>query len=327
MNGNQQLALALPNQVSSQPSRPTRPVEHHQQPMPQHPSMPPQSLTPSQGYYLPPAQLSNLPPQVQVQSSQAQYVPPDPQYRTPPQPTHVQFNQTSQNHSLHQYQQQWSQQLPVQGHMPQQHTPLQPQVRPASPAVYASYTASQSNPSMAENHRNSMPMQMPFSGISQPVPNHAEAMAYGYSGVNRSVQPQPAPQHLKANFGAQPADGYAASGPQQPTLSPGNPYMMYDSDRSRAQHLPQPHFQQSGGYSQNQQPTANSNVMVRPPQLARSHPYNELIEKLVSMGYRGDHAATVIQRLEESGQPVDFNAVLDRLNVHSSGGSQRGWSL
>jgi len=43
------------------------------------------------------------------------------------------------------------------------------------------------------------------------------------------------------------------------------------------------------------------------------------------MGFRGDHVASVIQRMEESGQPVDFNDVLDRLNVHSSGGSQRGW--
>ncbi|KAG9153872.1 hypothetical protein Leryth_005979 [Lithospermum erythrorhizon] len=43
-------------------------------------------------------------------------------------------------------------------------------------------------------------------------------------------------------------------------------------------------------------------------------------------GYRGEHAVAVIQRLEENGQPVDFNAVLDRLNGHSSGGSQRGWS-
>lgn len=65
--------------------------------------------------------------------------------------------------------------------------------------------------------------------------------------------------------------------------------------------------------------------MVRPPQQVRNHPYNELIEKLVSMGYRGDHVVNVIQRLEESGQPVDFNAILDRMNGHSSGGPQRGW--
>jgi hypothetical protein len=67
--------------------------------------------------------------------------------------------------------------------------------------------------------------------------------------------------------------------------------------------------------------------MVRNPshsQFFRNHPYAELIEKLASMGFRGDHVAGVIQRMEESGQPVDFNTVLDRLNVHSSGGSQRG---
>lgn len=50
-----------------------------------------------------------------------------------------------------------------------------------------------------------------------------------------------------------------------------------------------------------------------------------MIEKMVSMGYRGDHVVNVIQRLEESGQTVDFNTVLDSLNGHSSGASQRGW--
>ncbi|KAK6142604.1 hypothetical protein DH2020_022952 [Rehmannia glutinosa] len=41
----------------------------------------------------------------------------------------------------------------------------------------------------------------------------------------------------------------------------------------------------------------------------------------------GDHVVGIIQRLEESGQPIDFNSVLDRLNRgHSSAGSQRGWS-
>lgn len=57
----------------------------------------------------------------------------------------------------------------------------------------------------------------------------------------------------------------------------------------------------------------------------RSHPYGELIEKVVSMGYGRDFVTSVIQRMDDSGQPVDFNSVLDRLNVHSSGGSQRGW--
>ncbi|KAL7185538.1 hypothetical protein ACSBR2_027476 [Camellia fascicularis] len=58
-------------------------------------------------------------------------------------------------------------------------------------------------------------------------------------------------------------------------------------------------------------PNASGNLF-RPPQFMCNHPYNELIDKLVSMGYRADHVANVIQRLEESGQPVDFNTILDR---------------
>ncbi|CAL5342604.1 unnamed protein product [Camellia sinensis] len=102
-------------------------------------------------------------------------------------------------------------------------------------------------------------------------------------------------------------------------------------DRNVIHHHPQqPHFPQ-GGYPptsvplQGPPPNASANLF-RPPQFMCNHPYNELIDKLVSMGYRADHIASVIQRLEESGQPVDFNIVLDRLNGHSSGGSQRGWS-
>jgi Fe2+ transport system protein FeoA len=53
--------------------------------------------------------------------------------------------------------------------------------------------------------------------------------------------------------------------------------------------------------------------------------YGELIEKLVSMGFRGDHVMAVIQRMEESGQPIDFNTLLDRLSGQSSGGPPRGW--
>lgn len=322
----QQLALALPSQVPPQPSVPARPVEHHQQPMPQ---QPPQNVTPAQGYYLPSVQLSNLPPS--MQPSHGQYLPSNSQYQTQPQPAQSQVNQTPQNHSLPQYQQQWSPQITQQGQQQQQQTSMQPQIRPTSPAVYPPhYMPSQAATPPPETLPNSMSMQMPYSGMSQPVPSRADVMPYGYGGVSRPAQPQPQPQpqpphqHLKASFGAQPGDGYSASGPHQ-ALSSGNAYMMYETEGGRPQHISQPHFPH-GGYSQNQQPNSSSNMMPRPPQFMRNHPYNELVEKLVSMGYRGEHVASVIQRLEESGQPVDFNAVLDRLNVHPSGGSQTGWS-
>uniref|UniRef100_A0A5B6ZZL3 Putative extensin-like n=1 Tax=Davidia involucrata TaxID=16924 RepID=A0A5B6ZZL3_DAVIN len=340
----QQLALALPHQVApQQPSLPTRPVEQ-QQPVAPLPATPPQNLTQSQAYYLPPTQIPN--PPAPTQPSQGQYLPSDSQYRTPqmqdisrvaPQPTQSQVNQTPQIHPLPQYQQQWPQQLPQQVQPPQQPS-MQPQIRPPSTAVYPSYLPSQpANPSPSEMLPNSMSMQVPFSGISQPGATRAETMAYGYGGAGRTQpqpqpQPQPPSQQLKVPFGVQPSgDGYTAAGPH-PILPPGNAYMMYEGEAGRTHHPSQPHFPQ-GGYPptsvpfQNPQPNASANLLaVRPPQFMRNHPYNELIEKLVNMGYRGDHVVSVIQRLEESGQPVDFNAVLDRLNVHSSGGSQRGWS-
>jgi hypothetical protein len=123
---------------------------------------------------------------------------------------------------------------------------------------------------------------------------------------------------MQGTYGAQPGDGYAAAGPRQ-TFPPGGAYMMYDSEAGRVPPgPPQSQFPQ-GGYP----PMARN---PNPSQFIRNHPYGDLIEKLMNMGFRGDHVVGVIQRMEESGQPVDFNSVLDRLNVHTSGNSQRGWS-
>ncbi|KAM7498129.1 hypothetical protein LguiA_022543 [Lonicera macranthoides] len=309
----QQLALALPHQVPPQPSLPSRPIEQQQ-------VGPPPSMPQSQAYYLP-----NLPtPSLQ---SQGQYLPSDSPYRNPPQPIQSQVNQTAQIHPLPQYQQQWAQQVQPpqqQQQQQQQQTSMQPQIRPSSNTLYPPYLPSQpTNPTPPEQLPNSMPVQMQFAGHSQTGSTRPE-MPYGYGGAGRTGQPQPqpqaAPQQLKPGYGSQPAEGY-------PTLSSGNPYMMYESEGGRAQHLPQqPHFPPGGPYPPNPQVGSSGNMMARPPQFPRNHPYNELIEKLVSMGFRGDHVVGVIQRLEESGQPVDFNSVLDRLNGHSSGGPQRGWS-
>ncbi|CAN4103328.1 unnamed protein product [Withania somnifera] len=326
----QQLALALPHQVAPQASLTNRPLEQPQQPTVAPPqSIPSQSMPQSQGYYLPPPQLVNQ--QAPTQLPQGHYLSSDPQYRNPqmqvpPQPAPPQVNQTPQLQSMPQYQQQWAQQVPQQ--VQQSQVPaMQQQARPTSPAVYSSYLPGQPNPS-PDTMPNSMPMQVPFSGISQPAASRPESMPYGYDRSGRSLQQQSATPHLKPSFGA-PGDGYAASG-AHPTLSPGNAYVMYDGEGTRGHLPPQPNFQQ-GGYPpssfplQNPQPTPSANLMVRSTQQVRNHPYSELIEKLVSMGYRGDHVVNVIQRLEESGQPVDFNAILDRMNGHSSGGSQRGW--
>ncbi|PON87802.1 hypothetical protein TorRG33x02_163470 [Trema orientale] len=323
---NQQLALALPHQVAP----PQQPVAPPQQ-------APSQNVAQQPSYYLPPPQLPN--PPAPAQHPQSQYMTSDSQYRTTqmqdpraaPQPTQSQVNQTPPLQQFPQYQQQLPQQLPQQVQLPQQSS-MQTQVRPPS-TVYPPYAPGQpaNPPPPPETLPNSMPMQVAYSGIPQPGTSRADAVPFGYSAAARAAPQQLPPQQIKGSYGAQPGDGYAAPGPH-PALPPGSSYMMYDSEGSRAHYPPQvPHFTQ-GGYPpasaslQTPPPNATPSLMVRNPQFTRNHPYGELIEKLVSMGFRGDHVVSVIQRMEDSGQPIDFNAVLDRLSAHSSGAPQRGWS-
>ncbi|KAL4585257.1 hypothetical protein LXL04_009873 [Taraxacum kok-saghyz] len=242
-------------------------------------------MTQQQTYYLSP---SPAPPQPNM--PQSHYLQPDPHYQTqvsqpPPQPR----PQMSQPPPPQQYQQQWAQQM-------QQPSAVRP---PSQGQVFPPYLSSQQvNSPAPEPLQTSMPP--PYSGVQQPT--------YGRTNPSQPPPPQQQqqqpPQHLK------PSDGYAAS---------GNTYMMYESEGGRV-HFPQ------AVYPPSQQQSSGGSMMARPPpQFMRNHPYNELIDKLGSMGYRGEHVMSVIQRLEESGQTVDFNAVLDRLNAHASGGSQR-WS-
>ncbi|KAJ7981467.1 putative Structural constituent of cell wall protein [Quillaja saponaria] len=330
---NQQLALALPHQVAPQQQPVAPPLQAPAQNMAQVTQQPP--------YYLPPAPLPNSSAVTQV--PQNQYLPPDHHYRTPqlqdpslaaPQPTRSQAAQTLPGQQFPQYQQhqQWPQQSSQQVQPPEQPS-MQSQMRLSSTAVYPNYPPSQpSNPPPPETLPNSMPMQMSYSGIPQSGSSRTDSVPYGYGGTGRTVPQQLPPQPIKGNFQSQPGDVYGTTG-THPTLPPGSGYMIYDSDGGRTRHQPQPpHFSQSGYTPTSaslQNPQAGPNLIVRNPnqsQFIRNHPYSDLIEKLVNMGFRADLVASVIQRMEESGQPIDFNSLLDRLNVHSSMGPQRGWS-
>nr|GMC70454.1 mediator of RNA polymerase II transcription subunit 15-like [Ipomoea batatas]GMC72800.1 mediator of RNA polymerase II transcription subunit 15-like [Ipomoea batatas] len=326
-----QLALALPHQVAPRPSLTTRPVEHHQ--LPPVPAPPPISSQ-TQGYYLPPPQM----PQVPTQLSHGQYIPTVPHYQTSqaqehtrlqPQSVQSQSSLTPQVQAAANYQQQqWVQQLPHQApqSQPQPRLQQQQQARPSSPTVFPPYLLSQPNPTPVIAP-NTMSMQMP---MSQPLASSPEGgIRYGYAATGKPVQPETPIQHLKPILRA-PGEGYGLA-TAHPSISQGNGYVIYDGEGARSHPTPQPHFPQ-GGYPQSSFPAQNpqpapstTNTMARPPQLIRNHPYNELTEKFMHMGYRGDHVINVIQKLEETGQPVDFNSVLDRLNGHSSGVPYRGW--
>ncbi|CAN1844386.1 hypothetical protein LINPERHAP1_LOCUS37426 [Linum perenne] len=316
---NQQLALALPQQVPPQQQPISAPVQSH---------VPQQNLAQGQPqtYY----QLAVAPPQ--SQPPHTQYMTPDSQYRSnqmqggmqaQPVPAQVSQAPPPPGQQYPQYQQQWPQQVQVQ--QSQQPT----QVRQQSNTVYSPYPPPNQPtvgaPPPQETLSSSMPIPTSYSTAPQPLSSRVDTIQYGY-GTGR-----PAPQQMKVPFGTQPGDAFTTAGPH------GATYLVYDTDGGRPHHQtqPPPHYSQ-GGYPpsnhslQTPQPGAPPpNMMPRnppQPQFVRNHPYNELIEKLVSMGFRGDHVMSVIQRLEETGQPVDFNAVIDRLNVHPSGASQRGWS-
>ncbi|KAJ4846502.1 hypothetical protein Tsubulata_004029 [Turnera subulata] len=330
---NQQLALALPHQVMPQQQPPSVPPPSQ---------APPQNVAQQQSYYLPPSQLQNPASQTQ-HPQQGQYMPPDSQYRTPVQLQEIsrvglssprpQVNQAPPGQQFPQYQQQWSQQLPQQVQPPQQPS-MQHQARPPSTTVYSPYPppGQGANPP-PESHPSSMPMQVSYSAVPQPLSSRVDTMPYGY-GTGRPIPQQPSPQQIKAGYGQQTPDGYSATAGSHPAMPPGSTYMVYDGEGGMPPH--QSHFAQ-GGYPpqqphlplQSSQPAGGPNMLPRNPShshFVRNHPYSEMIEKLVSMGFRGELVVSVIQRMEESGQPVDFNAVLDRLNVHPSGGPPRGWS-
>ncbi|KAL1562457.1 hypothetical protein AAHA92_05033 [Salvia divinorum] len=326
----QQLTLALPNQIAPQPSLLAQLVEHQQPAAAPQSSMPPQSMSQVQAYYMNPQQMSNMPPQ--SQPSQTQYIPTQSQgqdlSRMRPQPSQPQGNMGSQVQLLPPYQQQWSQQQLQQPGQPNQQPTMQPQIRASSPVLFSSYLPGQPNQSPAEMALGSIHMQMSFSRASRPGSAGSDGMHYGYNTAGKPMQQQqpPTQRQLKNGYAPQSGEGCYTPGGPRPQLPSGNTYVVFDGEPGRTHyHPPQPQFQQ-GGYppQQSHPPRVPSNSAMGPPQSISTHPYNELIEKLVSMGYRGELVLNIIQRLEEGGQTVDFSAVLDRFNGHSSS-SHRGW--
>lgn len=333
-HNNQQLALALPHQIVPQQNPITPPP----------PAALPQNVPQQQSYYIPSNQMPSQPTHIQHAQTQYQQLPDV--SRLPSQMTNPQLSQTPPPQQFNQYQQQWTQQQPPQQVQPPQQQPsMQPQIRPPPTSVYSSYSMNQPT-SMPETLSNSMPMQLSFSPIPQPGSSRMDTVPYGYVGSGVTVSQQ-LPQ-VKNAFGPQAGEGYLPSGPQS-GLSSGGTYMMYDRESGRPSHHPpqpqqpphhspqpqQPHFNQSGYPPANaslqipQHPSGPHVIPRNPnhPHFMRNqnqnHPYGEIVEKLVGMGFRSDHVASVIHRMEESGQPVDFNAVLDGLS--NSGGPQRVW--
>ncbi|CAL4961348.1 unnamed protein product [Urochloa decumbens] len=294
--GNQTQAQSYPpyqQQWHQQSSQPTpAPVAQPQQTFSQ--PFPPPAQQP---------QLSNVqqfPPQPvqQPQSNSQQYPPP------PVQP------------------QQSNPQLPPQAMQPQ-HPPVQAQMRPQTPPNYPHYPPQQPLNPTPETMPGNVAMQGQYNTAAPSGVSRSEApYSYGGPGMPPSQAP---PQHMQrhqlppssqGSYGPPPSKGSYASGPAQ-YASQGNPQ----------------------GYGAGYGYPPSGPPAVQPPQMPpggvgmshpgshmmRGHPYGEMIEKAITMGYPRDQVLNVTQRMAESGQQMDFNTLLDRLNEAGSGAPPRAW--
>ncbi|KAL2331705.1 hypothetical protein Fmac_019286 [Flemingia macrophylla] len=324
---NQELALALPHLVAPR-QQPVAVTSSYQVPAPN------ASHTIEQPhYYIMPNPVSNPP----VVNQLPQNLPSDPQYGIPQSTLSSQVTHTPPAQQFSQYQQLHHQHQQLPPRLPQQVQPPQPpssqsQMRPPLTNAYTPYPTSQAtNPLPTETLPNSVPMQMPYSGVQPQGFSRGNSMPYGYGIAGRTFPQQPLPQQMKGSFSAQPGDVYGTS-VTHTVPPPASSYMVYDGGNTRTHYPPQPSYYAQAGYpptSASVQNPAPQNLMTQSSshsQFTHSHPYNELIEKFVSMGYRRDHVVSIIQRMEETKQPIDFNSLLDRLNVHNSMDPQRGWS-
>ncbi|XP_020272876.1 putative uncharacterized protein DDB_G0290521 [Asparagus officinalis] len=297
----QHLALALPNQIPVSSSVPTRtpemnqlPIQQQQQQSPALPSNPPHNhYTPQQPVPFYSQQSQAWQPETQAQYIQQRAQIQEPSRAPPPQHQPHIANQPQNPQPFPQYQQQhWPQpspqQLTQQAMAPTQPPTSQSQLaRPQTPPSYIPYT-----------HQ----------------PNNQETFAYStvpQSGVNQSSFGMPSTKPT----------GYASASPYAPQPNVQGYNTVYSSDGSRVQAY------QRGNYP----PPSNVSGMQNQHLLlgnssgfhVRSHPYMDMIEKAVSMGYPRDQVIGVVNRMAESGQPVDFNALLDRLNSGPAAGGSR----
>ncbi|PKU79019.1 hypothetical protein MA16_Dca000363 [Dendrobium catenatum] len=148
---------------------------------------------------------------------------------------------------------------------------------------------------------------------------------------SQSQAPRPQNPSNYARYSSnQPANTVQAEAYQGSSIAPPSPYIAIP-------HLPSHPSQQSnmpgynafyvidGSRAPHPRHLPNNNVAA-PQMLNNHHPYGEMIEKAINMGYPRDQVVGVVQGMGESGQPLDLNTLLDRLNAIASGGMRRPWS-
>uniref|UniRef100_A0ACD5VKU0 Uncharacterized protein n=1 Tax=Avena sativa TaxID=4498 RepID=A0ACD5VKU0_AVESA len=295
----------LANQTQPQLANQTQPQSYppYQQQWQQQPSRssPGPVAQPQQTY----SQQPFPPPVQQSQLSNAQQFPTQP----------VQQSQLSNAQQFPPSQVQPQQSNP---HLPQtvqqpQHPHVQTQMRPQTPPNYSRYPSHQPMNPSPETLPGSAPMQGQYSTVAPSGGSHPEVQySYGPSQPppQHNMQRQQLPPPSQGSFGPPPSKGAYAGPPQyapQGHSQGYNPAYGYPPSGPSAVQAPQMSH-----------PGSSQHMM-------RGHPYGEMIEKAITMGYPRDQVLNVIQRMTESGQQIDFNALLDRLNDSGSGAPPRAW--
>ncbi|CAL9084347.1 unnamed protein product [Musa textilis] len=150
---------------------------------------------------------------------------------------------------------------------------------------------------------HNMQQQMQLPAVSQPPPLH---------NMQQQMQPPVSQSTIGPQFGK---GGYMGSATYPPT--PYNPQAYHPAYSYPPSNLPA---------SRNQQvPPGNGPAPHYETRMMRNHPYGDMIEKAVGMGYDGNQVMGLVQRMAETGQPMDFNSLLDRLNGQAAGATPRGW--
>ncbi|XP_020584566.1 uncharacterized protein LOC110027463 [Phalaenopsis equestris] len=298
---NQQLALTLPCQISSPPPSIciAPPYKNHpEQDLPLQQSQPVSfSVLPRDYYVMNQAnayyhthhqpflmEQQSQNPQPELHYAQHRVKMQDISVQPPPKQEHnVAANQPIQQPPLPQYQQHWSQ--PMQ---PQQPSARVQSPRFQTPTAYASYALNPHANKIPEAHQGSSILQSTPYATSQSVSHEGSTNTNSHLPPQLNMQQQQVPQASQVSFvPPRLADcGYLGTS----TYPPLGYKAVYANDGNRAPHLQSCHL---GSYP----PIGNAAASL----IAVHHPYADMIEKAVGMGYPRDQIVGVVLGTAESG--------------------------
>ncbi|XP_051141071.1 uncharacterized protein LOC127258315 isoform X2 [Andrographis paniculata] len=172
---------------------------------------------------------------------------------------------------------------------------------------------------------------LPQPKLSHPPEETSHILSQTYTPSPHLLPPQPQ-QYYRPNHNMHEPPGLAYSASFGPSSGHGEPYPYSNTPGQHSK--PQ---QQSGGTDYHQRlPTAQILPQALPtasPVSASAgsggsgnrNPVDDIVDRVTNMGFRRDQVRATVQKLTESGQAADLNAVLDKLMTNGDGEARRGW--